>query len=891
MKKNYIRQMFALLLVALFTGQVNAQEVVFNFNEMDLDMSWGQTKDKDTGEILEEASTAGDILEAWSKTIDGVTITVSPKTSGNENRFWRFNGVPQLRCYSGTITISASQNIAAVEFGVNANNFNLTPNVGGVSGYTWGGKSAEIIFTVNGNTQLNSITVTLGDNGQEPEVINVGTADQPITTARAMEIIAGGNIPTTPAYVSGKIASIKEVSIDNGNATFWITDDGNATTAETDMLQLYRVKYLNNQKFTEDNLNVGDDVIVCGKLQNYKGNTPEIGSDGYIYSHNGNTGSTTPVDPTTVTIADLVNMTEAATNLNVTLNNAKVVYKYDTSSNQNVFVREGDNAINFYSTGLDLPLNATISGTVNLDFKQYYGMNEVVKNANTNADNLTITAATSEKYDPVNATVSEILNGKYKNDLVLLTGVTVVKEETTNDNGNTQTNYYVADASGNQLAIYGGTEVIKENVDEIINLIAVFNSYRNQAPAIRPVQIDNGEVGPVDIPVAGNIARLKTMEADQEVKLMLEDAFVLYISGKEMYVRDASNEAICFYGMSDNFKVGDLLNGSVTAKYIIYKGMHELTAQNSTNFSLDDVTVTANNTPQPKEMTLDEISAYECDLVVVNNMTLELQEDGTLLGYTDDAEAVVYDKFKLNFTYEEGKAYNVTGIVIPFMKSEEEGIVYQLCPTEEFSGIEKEKATFVKTTTIEAGKRYLLAAEVENEDGSKTLKVAKPVSGNYGYLAVNDFEVKNTLTNIETENALTMVADASTGYYRIQQSDNRYYWMDESHNSFQVEAAPNAGFYWDIQANGDGTFTITNVDRNKYVQFSITHNSFGSYPEAQENAVMPMLYVEGEAGATAISNVNAEMNADAPVYNLAGQRVARAEKGIFIQNGKKVIMK
>jgi len=41
---------------------------------------------------------------------------------------------------------------------------------------------------------------------------------------------------------------------------------------------------------------------------------------------------------------------------------------------------------------------------------------------------------------------------------------------------------------------------------------------------------------------------------------------------------------------------------------------------------------------------------------------------------------------------------------------------------------------------------------------------------------------------------------------------------------------------------------------------------------------------------TGINSINAA-DSKAPVYNLAGQRVSKAEKGVFIQNGKKVAVK
>ena len=41
---------------------------------------------------------------------------------------------------------------------------------------------------------------------------------------------------------------------------------------------------------------------------------------------------------------------------------------------------------------------------------------------------------------------------------------------------------------------------------------------------------------------------------------------------------------------------------------------------------------------------------------------------------------------------------------------------------------------------------------------------------------------------------------------------------------------------------------------------------------------------------TGIIGINAD-DTNAPVYNVAGQRVSKAQKGIFIQNGKKVAVK
>jgi hypothetical protein len=46
-----------------------------------------------------------------------------------------------------------------------------------------------------------------------------------------------------------------------------------------------------------------------------------------------------------------------------------------------------------------------------------------------------------------------------------------------------------------------------------------------------------------------------------------------------------------------------------------------------------------------------------------------------------------------------------------------------------------------------------------------------------------------------------------------------------------------------------------------------------------------------EGGTDGISSINADEQFGGAIYNLAGQKVSKAQKGVFIQNGRKVVMK
>ncbi|MBO6083261.1 MAG: hypothetical protein J6P46_09625, partial [Bacteroidales bacterium] len=74
-----------------------------------------------------------------------------------------------------------------------------------------------------------------------------------------------------------------------GNASFYISADG----TENDEFYAFRILYLGNKKFEagQTDIKVGDEVIIYGKLMNYRGNTPEtVANAAYLYSLNGDTG-------------------------------------------------------------------------------------------------------------------------------------------------------------------------------------------------------------------------------------------------------------------------------------------------------------------------------------------------------------------------------------------------------------------------------------------------------------------------------------------------------------------------------------------------------------------------------------------------------------------------
>ena len=112
-------------------------------------------------------------------------------------------------------------------------------------------------------------------------------------------------------YVQGTVSSVKELSTQYGNASYTITSEG--TTVGFD---IYRGKYLNGASFTAaDQLKVGDKVVVCGKLVNFKGNTPQMAQGSKLISINGQGGSTPDTPGTGEQKTIFSSLAESATEL------------------------------------------------------------------------------------------------------------------------------------------------------------------------------------------------------------------------------------------------------------------------------------------------------------------------------------------------------------------------------------------------------------------------------------------------------------------------------------------------------------------------------------------------------------------------------------------------
>lgn len=184
----------------------------------------------------------------------------------------------------------------------------------------------------------------------------------------------------------------------------------------------------------------------------------------------------------------------------------------------------------------------------------------------------------------------------------------------------------------------------------------------------------------------------------------------------------------------------------------------------------------------------------------------------------------------------------------------------------------------VNTVVVENGIVNLLAGEdgVFKEDivtiGEETVD-GYYVPANTGVLV---YSVENSANYYEVENKSVEEVDADFNMLRpasaTMETDGSYKFYKLSYKSAALDAL---GFYYGVE--GGAAFTMSNQN-----------GAYLAVPSLSAGNVKAFVLAEG---ATGIDAVAAKIDANAPIYNVAGQRVSSVTKGLYIQNGKKVFVK
>ncbi len=313
-----------------------------------------------------------------------------------------------------------------------------------------------------------------GNQGTPGEPKGNGTQTDPYNATAANAFIATLAADTESAndiYVKGIVTEITEAFSSYGNATFYIADSNESS----DKFYCFRALGLGNKQCKDpDALKVGDEVIVCGKVVNYKGNTPEtVQNKAYIYSLNGKTdgGSTTPeVTPGTPAGAGT-----AADPFNVAAAIKKCQEVGETATAEQYYVKGIVETVS--STGVDQ------YGNITIDIVDVAGSSEIFKAFQVNSINgekFTAATAAGIKKGDVIVVKGNLVNykgntpettGKGAGCVVSVNGKTTIEGGGTGGNtgGGTETGDYAttlnytlgANAYDDGVATVNGVENVK----------------------------------------------------------------------------------------------------------------------------------------------------------------------------------------------------------------------------------------------------------------------------------------------------------------------------------------------------------------------------------------------------------------------------------------------
>ena len=150
----------------------------------------------------------------------------------------------------------------------------------------------------------------------------------------------------------------------------------------------------------------------------------------------------------------------------------------------------------------------------------------------------------------------------------------------------------------------------------------------------------------------------KVTSASTPATINFNGVKVLFVSSSNAFLSDANGYGGLVYTKNHGLEAGQTLTGTINANITLYQGNAEIT-----NFTKEGLTI-GTTAIVPVEKTLSQVgNANQSTLITVKNLTYSTGEKDNLL--SDGTNSVVfYDKFKTGVTLEDGKAYDVTGIVV-----------------------------------------------------------------------------------------------------------------------------------------------------------------------------------------------------------------------------------
>lgn len=310
----------------------------------------------------------------------------------------------------------------------------------------------------------------------------------------------------------------------------------------------------------------------------------------------------------------------------------------------------------------------------------------------------------------------------------------------------------------------------------------------------------------------------------------------------------------------------------------------ELIVMNSKNgggepILIDDISLTGS---ESKEFIVASPTFEYAAGVYTQKLTMKVttETEGASIHYTiDGTEPTLDNSIKMLDEYIHIDTTMTLKAVAVYLDRANNDTIYSTVTSANY--IISEPQTYKEVGSISAGKKYFLVNKANNIL-AKTVKE----SDSYGYLYTKDVTIVNN--SIEDAPYYAFTIEATEGGYTIKDYFGRYLYMKGTYTSFNVsKTLPDEGGVWTITFNEDGDAVITNILTGKYIQYSEQYSSYGAYDT--ETGSLPTLFEE-VATDTSIEPCVPYAPISNDIYDLLGRKVENPTRGIYIINGKKVIL-
>ena len=350
--------------------------------------------------------------------------------------------------------------------------------------------------------------------------------------------------------------------------------------------------------------------------------------------------------------------------------------------------------------------------------------------------------------------------------------------------------------------------------------------------------------------------------------LNLTNAQVLAVNGtNDIYVKDAS-AALDLYKTGLTYTAGQLLNGKIAVtEYKLYQGTPEITGVGENKLTTSDGELNPIILASTEDATLEN---YVCQLISVT---------GTAKGDKKINDLPMYQKFSgvtntnLDNLIADVNNITVTGILLPYNSTPQlypTKIVYNITLTKDmmtYASGNKLDYTSSGLTVYTAKVTNGAAVLTELADNQNSLKIV-----NYGTGVILSGTAGNTYSvPMTTENVSGTSGNELKGV------------TVETAIDYKTGEDPNFKYNYILQ---NGVFKKATGDKLKAGKAYLST----TYDVTAAGAPSLAIVIDGET--TGIAEVRSKMeDVRGDFFDLQGRKVAQPSKGLYIVNGRKVIVK